>query len=342
MTDPTLTILDRLPAGFAYANARTLHRVFPGPTLVHLPGERNPPLFVSALLHGNEDVGLRALQRLLADGRGRPLPRALSLFFGNVAAARASVRRLDGEPDYNRIWPGTELPWTPHHAVVAAVVEEMRSRQVFASVDLHNNTGLNPYYACVARLRDADLQLATLFGRTVVYFRRPLGVQAMAFAELGPAVTCECGRAVDEGGVAHAVAYLDACLHLTEIPRHPVRSGDIHLFHTVATVKVPETTSLSFDGSPADLAFGEDLEWFNFRELPAGTVFARGAGEAQTLLEVRNEQGEEVGAEYLERDGDLMRLRRPVMPSMLTRDERAVRQDCLCYFMERHPLPASG
>jgi len=26
-----------------------------------------------------------------------------------------------------------------------------------------------------------------------------------------------------------------------------------------------------------------------------------------------------------------------VMPAMLTRDARAVRQDCLCYFMERLP-----
>lgn len=342
MTDPTLTIFDRLPAGFAYANARTLHRVFPGPTLVHLPGERNPPLFVSALLHGNEDVGLRALQRLLAGLRGRRLPRALSFFIGNVAAARENVRLLDGEPDYNRIWPGTDLPRTPHHAVVAAVVEEMRQRQVFASIDLHNNTGFNPHYACLTRLRTADLQLAALFSRTAVYFRRPLGVQAMAFADLCPAVTCECGQIADARGAAHAADYLDACLHLAELPAHPVRPGDLHLFHTVATVKVPHETSISFDGGAADLAFGDDLEWFNFRELPAGTVFARCAGDASACLDVRNEQGEEVGAAYLERDGDLVRLRRPVMPSMLTRDARAIRQDCLCYFMERHPLPASG
>jgi hypothetical protein len=33
-------------------------------------------------------------------------------------------------------------------------------------------------------------------------------------------------------------------------------------------------------------------------------------------------------------------LRRGLMPSMLTTDARAVRQDCLCYLMERLPLPA--
>jgi hypothetical protein len=28
------------------------------------------------------------------------------------------------------------------------------------------------------------------------------------------------------------------------------------------------------------------------------------------------------------------------MPAMLTLDERIIRQDCLCYLMERYPLPA--
>ena len=220
-----------------------------------------------------------------------------------------------------------------------AVVAGMRARRVFASIDLHNNTGLNPHYACVTRLWHPDLQLAALFGRTVVYFRRPLGVQTMAFAELCPSVTCECGKTGDESGVAHAENYLEACLQLAEAPVHPVRPGDVHLFHTVATVQVPGETRFAFESGPADLVFGADLEWFNFRELPAGTVFARCNGQPAQCLEVRNEAGEEVGNEYFELDGELVRLRRSVMPSMLTRDARIIRQDCLCYFMERHPLP---
>jgi len=335
----SLAILDRLPEGLLDADARTLHRILPGPTLIHLGGRRPEPLFVSALLHGNEDVGLLALQRLLRSYGEKPLPRALSIFIGNVAAARENVRRLEGQPDYNRIWPGTDVARTREHAIMEAVVDEMRARRVFASVDLHNNTGLNPHYACVTRLWHPDLQLAALFGRTVVYFRRPLGVQTMAFAELCPSVTCECGKTGDESGVTHAENYLEACLQLAEAPTHPVRAGDVHLFHTVATVQIPVTTRFTFDASPADLVFGEDLEWFNFRELPAGTVFARCNGQDAQCLDVRNEAGEEVGDEFFELEGDLVRLRRPVMPSMLTRDARIIRQDCLCYFMERCPLP---
>jgi hypothetical protein len=334
-----LTITDRLPEGLLESDARTLHRVLAGPTLIHLPGRRTPPLFVSVLLHGNEDVGVQAIQRVLAAWRGRELPRALSVFIGNVSAARENVRRLDGQPDYNRVWPGTEQTPTPESAMLAAVVDEMRARQVFASVDLHNNTGLNPHYACIGRVRHPDLQLAALFSRTVVYFRRPLGVQTIAFGELCPAVTCECGKTGDESGIAHAAQFLDACLHLAAIPAHPARPGDVHLFHTIATAKIPPAASFSFDGEPADLRFRGDLEQLNFRELPAGSVFARCSRRPSACLDLRDEQGRDIGEALFALDGDALRLKRPVMPAMLTRDARAIREDCLCYFMERHRLP---
>ena len=42
---------------------------------------------------------------------------------------------------------------------------------------------------------------------------------------------------------------------------------------------------------------------------------------------------------HLTADSEL-RLRVPMMPSMLTRNEVVIRQDCLCYFMERLTLEA--
>ena len=48
-----------------------------------------------------------------------------------------------------------------------------------------------------------------------------------------------------------------------------------------------------------------------------------------------DEDGREVFERYFEvRDGEL-RTRRAVMPAMLTLNERVIRQDCLCYLMER-------
>lgn len=333
-----LYITHELPRGLLEATRENLDSVLPGPTLIHLPGKRSEPLFVSVLLHGNEEVGLLAAQRLLRKYQGRKLPRALSIFVGNVAAARVGQRLLDGQPDYNRIWPGSELPPTPEHAIMAEVVAQMRARRVFASIDLHNNTGLNPHYACVNRIDHRFLQVASLFSRTLVYFQRPRGVQSMAFAELCPAVTCECGKVGDEIGVSHAMEYMEACLHLAEIPDHPVHSSDVHVFHTVATLKVPAHIAFSFEDDKAPLYFAEGIEQCNFRELPADTLLAQRRPDSGAFIEVRDEAGREAGEAFLEYSEHDIRLRRSFMPAMLTRDEQVIRQDCLCYLMERYPL----
>ena len=106
-TTSGLAILEALPGGFLDCGARDLHLMLNGPTLIELAGERGPPLFVSILLHGNEDSGLGAVQRVIRNYQDGPLPRSLMLLVGNVEAACHGLRRLDGQPDYNRIWPGT-------------------------------------------------------------------------------------------------------------------------------------------------------------------------------------------------------------------------------------------
>lgn len=332
-------MLHALPAGFLDATAGDLHRRLPRPALIHLPGRRQPALFVSILLHGNEDAGLTAVQAVLKQHAGRELPRALSIFVGNVEAARAGLRRLDGQPDYNRIWPGTAHPPCAETAMAAAVVQAMRERGVFASIDIHNNTGLNPHYGCINRLTPAFLHLAALFARTTVYFQRPLGVQSLAFAELCPAITLECGKAGSAEGAAHAAALLDACLHLSAFPEHPVAAHDIDLFHTVGTVQVPHTVDFGFGETGADLMLDPSLDHMNFRELEPGTPLGT-TRLAMLPLSMTDEAGREVAAHYFELRRGRLLTRRRLMPSMLTLDARVIRQDCLCYVMERLPLPA--
>ncbi len=332
-----LNIIDALPAGFFATTAGDLHSLLSGPTLIHLPGRRSEPLFVSILLHGNEDTGLKAVQKVLSRYRGKPLPRALSLFVGNVEAAREGVRRLDGQPDFNRIWPGCESQGSPEERMMAQVVEAMRLRNVFASIDIHNNTGLNPHYACINRLDQNFFHLARLFSRITVYFVLPVGVQAMAFAALCPAVTVECGKAGAGASDDHAADFVDAALHLDHFPIHPVARHDLDLYHTVALVKVPETIGFTFGQGEADIVFVDDLDHFNFTELPAGTSFGQVAPDGSLPLQAYNDEGRDVAANYFEiRDGELL-TRQPVMPAMLTRNERIIRQDCLCYLMERLP-----
>ncbi len=352
-TEPStapLTVLDHLPEGFFDASAQELHRVLPGPTVIHLPGRRPDVLALTALQHGNEDVGLRVVQRLLKKYAGKELPRGVALFIGNVTAAKENMRRLDSQADFNRVWrlpewTAGEGPVTTEHHLIDQVVAEFRKRELFAAIDLHNNTGHNPFYACVTEVRNQDLHLASLFGRTVVYFRVPKGVQTMALAKLCPAVTCECGRVGDQAGVEHALEFVDACLHMEELPETPVRHGDVHLFHTVVTMRVANDARIFFGDVAAapvesdSLGFRADFDWFNFRELHAGEVFAHAGREWRKQLTVTDDDGADRAEEYFRwRDGALV-LNKSVMPSMLTLDEKIVRQDCLGYLMERVELP---
>jgi hypothetical protein len=139
--------------------------------------------------------------------------------------------------------------------------------------------------------------------------------------------------------VGHAQDLVDAALHLSEIPNHPVAPRDIDLFHTVARMQVPESLSVGFSPEEADLVLNPEIEHYNFRELPVGTAFGRVNGSASTTglpLEVRDEQGQDVGERFFEVEGGELRLRQSLMPSMLTRNQAVIRQDCLGYLMERY------
>jgi hypothetical protein len=253
-----------------------------------------------------------------------------------VSAAAVGLRHLDGQPDYNRIWPGCGTEETPEHRMMAQVTEIMSQRGIFASVDLHNNTGFNPHYACVNLLDNRFFHLATMFSRTVVYFIRPRGVQSMAMARFCPSVTLECGRVGEAQGVEHAREYLEACLHLSHHPEHAPNHNDIELYHTVAIVKIPEEYSFGHGVSDVDIQLADNLDHSNFRELPAGTVLGCLRQDIGLGLEATDEQGNDVSDRYFELVESKLRLRVPVMPSMLTLDHRVVRQDCLCYLMERY------
>lgn len=334
-----LNIFDHIPSGFLECSPKDLHKVLPGPSLINLTGRKEQRLFVSILQHGNEEVGLIAVQELLKKYQDRELPKSLSIFVGNVEAARHGVRRLDSQPDYNRVWPTTPLSDCPEKGIMHQVTDLMKKEPLFASVDLHNNIGLNPHYACINKITPAFLHLANLFSRTVVYFTSPKGVQSLAFSELCPSTTLECGPAGSMHGAGHAIEFLDACLHLNELEHHTLIPDDINLFHTVALVKVPGHLTLGVDDDQADISLFHDIEKYNFTELQAGTALARIKPDSKHLFDVYDENGNEVREKFLKIEHNEIRINCSVMPSMLTINQAAIRQDCLCYFMERYPLP---
>lgn len=330
-----LSILRAVPQILLTTPSDSLYEILGGPTLIHLEGERKDRLFVSTLLHGNEDTGWLAVRALFEKYAACKLPRSLSVFIGNVDAARLRARRLDHQPDYNRVWPGALASETPESMLMKEVVSEMDTYELFASVDIHNNTGTNPHYTCITRLDESYFYLATLFSRTVVFFQQPLGTQTSVFSARCPAVALECGKPGSAGSVEHALQFLEDCLHLQSFPTHAFPGDDMDLFHTVATVKVCEDTTFGFGPGPEMLKFDPALDQLNFRELDPGTSFGLVEGNSLFGLKVMNGIGQNVTENYFALRGHALVTKRPLMPAMLTCDTRIIRQDCLCYLMER-------
>ncbi|QTF94276.1 M14 family metallopeptidase [Halomonas sp. BM-2019] len=329
--------LDALPRGFLDCPVNRLDTLFEGPTLIRLRGERRPPLFVSVLLHGNEVSGLLAVQQLLKDfeHRRRPLPRDLWLFVGNIEAARYGVRRLPGQPDYNRIWAGGEHP---ECRLADELLDELRRQPLFAALDVHNNSGWNPLYGCVNRLEARYLRLARRFSAVMVYFTQPHEVLGVALSRLCPAATLECGLSGTAEGVSrvvHLITELLAAPALDATPPEP----DFELLHTIATVRVDDADriGLGYQLERYDLCFPDDLEALNFRRLDADTAIGWRSPNARGLC-VTDNDGRNVTTHYLRYQGEFILTRRPCVLSMLTRNISVIYQDCLCYIMEPYPL----
>ncbi len=323
--------IQSLPDGFLHTDASGMLELLGKPTLIHLNGERQRPLFLSTLLHGNETTGLYAIQQLLRRFSGRPLPRSLSIFIGNVDAASENQRRLDDQPDYNRIWPGTQYDDSAETDMARAVCHIMKNRKPFASIDIHNNTGNNPFYACINNLNPHGIQLAGLFSPIAVYFTNPKGVQSSAFGDFCPAIVLECGQSGNKQGVDFTCAYLEKVISLESIQQ--ATGSPPEIFHTLARVLVPAQIRFD-DGSDNELTLLDSLEDRNFHRLQKHSLFARTTRKDQVPFIVNNESNEDVTDEFFTLAENEIRLKREVILSMYTTDTRAIQQDCLCYFME--------
>ena len=288
------------------------------------------------LQHGNEVTGWEAVRRLLKSHyQHHELPRSLLLFIGNIQAAKHRLRRLDEQPDYNRCWPGGKLVDSEHVELFRRIHDPILEFQPIACIDIHNNTGLNPHYAAVNRIRSDYLRLASLFSPKVVYFTMPPGTLSHSLSEFIPSVTLECGMAGEIHGTDHTLAYLETCLHLETISRSRVDADAVHLFHMVATVNVSDKVLFGFGRVPVDLALREDLDQFNFQELPAGTSFGSINNGMLRPLIATDGDGDDVTDRYFSFERGQVETAREIMPSMLTLDRRVIQQDCLCYLMDR-------
>jgi succinylglutamate desuccinylase len=337
-----LNLFESAPAGFLDLPPNELFKVLPGPSLIRFQGEEDTPLFLATLLHGNEPTGIQAIQKLIKkyQAEGKLLPRRLDVFVGNVEAAKSSERRFPKQPDFNRVWDGGNLP---EHGLAREVLAFVNKSGAFASIDIHNTSGKNPHYSCVNRLDAPFVNLAHLFSQTLVYFTRPKEVLSNAMAGFCPSITIEAGQPGDSYGVQHVYEFLEKCLRMKQIPPNWNGKEDLYVYHTIARIRVPKNSRIGFDRNAGDkdFCFIDDLDQQNFSEIPANTLIGW-RYNPQMKLSVIDEEDEEVESRFIEYKDTEIRLKRAVVPSMFSTNERIVHQDCLGYLMERFALPTNS
>jgi succinylglutamate desuccinylase len=306
---------------------------YPEPCLFEIPGQTDDVVFVSTLLHGNEHTSFEILKFLTNEFAEKVPRKTLLVLVGNVEATAVSKRQLSGQQDYNRIWkPGL----SEEHQWAQLVLEYIKSKKLFACIDIHNNSGKNPFYCCISELSPSFTYLASLFASTLVYFKNPDTVLSTNSSPFAPSVTLECGETGNALGVEKAKQFLLDVLAADTLC-HRIKESDVHIFQTVGRIVVDPRARVAFGKDLGNLHFPEHIEELNFVEQSQGELFCR-SDIKPFPLHILNLAGENILSEYCLIEDNQCFWRRPVVPSMFTRDTKVITQDCFGYIMQRIDL----
>jgi hypothetical protein len=346
-SEPFRYLPDGLPDGLLLRDELTLLRWLGRPSLVRFPGTDGAPArAIATLLHGDESTGIQAALRVLR--RRHRYPFDLYLLVGNVEAALAppgfAHRYLDHQEDLNRIW-NLHDPTTAQRRAVDGMLEVLEKAELESLVDVHNNTGDNPFYAIVTRDRPDVLNLATLFTTTLLRWDLAAHTLMEALDDRIATIAVECGLPGRPESLAFAVdalrRYLTALpLTTDEVVRDHELLGDLRKVTVRSEVRFRFGGELTDD---IDLVLAADGDVHNFVEVPAGHPLGRVHPGGSIPLRVVDAAGDDVTLRYLQVDErGVLRLAAAATPVMMTRTVEAARKDCLFYLAtDLTPPPAA-
>jgi hypothetical protein len=329
--------LDYFPNELYNCNPEDIYKVLKKPTLIELKADvsasRQNPIFISVLMHGNETSGFEILKRFLQK-HIHSLSRPLMIFIANIEATKEGLRHLETQPDYNRVCRGTELSDFKEIDMMEQIEAIVESKKPFLSIDFHNNTGTNPNYACISRLEEEHINLASMFSAIVVYFTKPQGVLSLSLSKICPSITCECGLSMSEDGINNSLVLLERCFTLDDLKQKKNLKKNLNIFHTFAKVKISQDCNVSIGNSSADISFLDNFDDMNFTKLSSSTTIALLKKPMDSIIEVTNENGENITNDIFYVKNSELKTKKQLIPSMLTPNIKIMKDDCLCYLME--------
>jgi len=327
-----LNIVTEVPEKLYTCRVEELENILGGPTIIHLKGEKKEALFLSTLLHANETTSFDVLKKILIEYREKQLPRDLIIFIGNVFAAKKNQRHLTGQADYNRIWEEGDLP---ENKMAMKVISYAKEYELFASIDIHNNTGKNPLYGCINSCGEEFLKLASHFGSHTVYFTEPHNVQSMAFSKFCTSITIEAGLPSIEPGISESFAFVKRILHLEKLNYFENRA-QVDIYHTIARIMVNPDATIDFDDnkeSQHDISFIKNIDENNFDLMAKNSHL--GFVKSLSHFKVVDNKGKVITNDFLKIvNVNELQSNRVFIPSMFTKNIEVLKSDCLGYIME--------
>jgi hypothetical protein len=312
------------------------------PALIRIPAALtavNPRArLVACLLHGNEPSGYRAVVDALR--RREEYPFDLWVLIGNVRAATErgwyAHRYLNDQEDFNRVWDSGPAT-TRMRRCARSMLEELRAADLEAAIDLHNNTGQNPFYAILPEPSLEGMRLAALCADLLLRWSFTAHTLMEALADRCPTAAVECGLPHLPEGTVFATRVLRRFLDADgfAVPSGALVPRPSRIVEMVHRVTVHQEVAFTFGtelDDLTDLAIVPGLDEYNFGMLPAGqTIGHIDPGAAMPLLATdmggRNVTGRLFHATP---DGRIVTTE-GTTPIMMTTSVEQARRDCLFY-----------
>ena len=332
-----LKIIDFLPGGFLEVSPKKMTKLIGVPTLISLKGEKDSPLFISIILHGNEFSGLIILQEILKKYQNRGLPQSLIIFVANPRACEQGLRHLKDQQDFNRIWKEGSFY---DDFLTRPLLQYIKDQNIEYAIDIHNNSGRNPVYACITEKEEPFFSLAQLFSKNIVYFTQPDSVLSMALSKICPTVVIECGLPGSFEGISSGVRFIESLLDPEEQwKNHKIRKPFV--YHTCATIHISSEALVEFRSPPIlaenhHLCFIEQLEELNFKPLEKGTVLAKISHPQH--IKLIDKKGQDAFHQFFSIVQKDLIVKSSFIPCMLTKDIQIAKNDCLGYVMQKISL----
>lgn len=322
----------KFPKEILQADSDELSRFLSGPTLIHIQGETPECFLVSCLLHGNETTGWLAVRELLKEISIKPQQHSWLILIGNVAAAAKNLRQLPDGQDFNRVWQVGDLPV---NRIAVEILNRIKTYPIKCSIDIHNNTGRNPYYACVTKRDERTLDLAREFAKQSLYFEGLAGTFTDAMSQMCPAISIEVGLPGLMDGVEAVRQYLQRVdVKVFALNWNPQIPADLEIYSIAGTIRIVDGVVISIDeGQDVDFRLSQDLDLYNFTVVPKGSVWAEACSTKVRCFSI-DDRGNELEGYFEHVDGKIVNTC-PIMPAMITPNTAIMKSDCVGYLLSR-------